>query len=362
MPSLPDPRCYAAAHTNPLLLHAERSIATADATQRMPLTKRLEKDLRERLARGDDETIKGALLDVSSAAAGRVLWRAIDAALGTPDCDSALAAAVFALPVVFVAGHAHAPSVSPGKTSRIAIPGSLADTTKLVRLLEEAGALGSTRNFGIGAALCAADVLLRTSLRALFLQLRAIETGASPRAPDLPPAPIVLDAPGERVELRFIAGLAVTGAQAASLPSAAGDVGRWGMPFTRELIQQLGQPRLSLLPIPRPPLGWFVAHHAGTRARENIALQAFLSRTLREFRAVEGDPSATVTALQPAAVGIKLASRLGSGRSFVHSVSLHPLDDMDEVTTEIFGLLRECRLEDVRVMREVSTEAELARN
>jgi hypothetical protein len=168
----------------------------------------------------------------------------------------------------------------------------------------------------------------------------------------------VLDNPGERVELRFLTGLSVTGAQAVSLPSAAGDIAGWGLPFARELIEQLGRPGLSLLPIPRPPLGWLGAHHAGSRAREDIALQAFVSRTLREFRSTEADPVVEIVALQPSAIGIRLVSRLDPARSVAHSFSLHPLDELSEVLDAILQLLRECRLDNVRLVERLATAAE----
>lgn len=351
MPTLPDPRCYAAADSNPLLKLATASIDAADATQRIPLANRLEEELRRRLALGGDDALSAALHGVSSAAAGRCLWSAMDRVLGKPDPDSALAATVFALPVVFVVGRVSGSGVSSGDTGQFEIPGALPDPSRLARLLEDAGALGSSRNFGMDAGMCTREALLQTPFADIYARMRAIETGSAPQWSQRPAVavPIMLDTPGERVELRFLTGLSVTGAQAVSLPSAAGDIARWGLPFARELIEQLGRPGLSLLPIPRPPLGWLGAHHTGSRAREDIALQAFLSRALREFRSTEADPVVEIVALPPSAIGIRLVSRIEPARSVAHSFSLHPLDELSDVLASILELLRGCRIDDVRL-------------
>ena len=348
MPTLSDPRCYAAADANPLLKLATECADAADATQRLRLAKRLDEAVRRGLALDPDNALNSALLGASSAAAGRCLWNSVDRVLGTPDPDSALAATVFALPIVFVAGRTNDGRAASGGTP-FEIPGILPDPSRLARLLEDAGALGSTRNFGIDAGLCTREALLQMPLARIFAWLRAIETGSAAERLQLPGAPIELDAPGEYVQLRFLTGLAVTGAQAASLASAAGDIGRWGLAFSRELTEQLGGSGLSLLPIPRPPLGWLGAHHMGSRVREDIALQAFLSRTLREFRSTEMDPGVELTALAPEAIGLRLASRLDPARRMTHSLLLHPLDEFDEVLAGILDLLRECRIDDVRV-------------
>jgi hypothetical protein len=86
------------------------------------------------------------------------------------------------------------------------------------------------------------------------------------------------------------------------------------MPFSRELIAQLGQHGLSLLPLPRPPSGLLVAVHEGRRACEEVAFQAFASRALRRLRSETGDPRAEVAALESAAIGVRLSSPFGHHR------------------------------------------------
>lgn len=351
MPTLPDPRCFAAAESEPLLRLATECADVTDATQRTPLAERLRRELRNQLVSGRERSLRERIDHVPSPAAGRCLWEAIDQVLSTPEAHAPLAAAVFAIPVVFVAGG------SPGTE----VSGVIPEPSRLARVLEAAGALGRGCNFGLNGALCTRQSLLGSSFADLFARLRAVETGAPARSWELPPAPITLDDSEEHVELRFLTGIAVSGAQAPSLVSTAADIARWGMPLARELIAQLGQSGLSLLPIPRPPQGWLGAHHAGSRAREELALQAFVSRAVRAFRSTEADPRVRLTALQPSAIGVRLESQLNIVHAVSHLVLLHPLDDLPQVLASMLELFRDCRLDSVELVRSLGSEADFRR-
>ena len=351
MPTLPDPRCFAAPESEPLVRLAIECADAADATQRIPLAERLGRELRIRLVGAGERSVRELIERVPTPAAGRCLWEALDRVLSTPEPHAPLAAAVFAIPVVFVVGGAAGTEV----------PGVVAQPSRLARVLEDAGALGRSWNFGINAALCARQSLLGFSFADLFARLRAVEAGAPLTHWELPPAPIALDSAQEQVELRFLTGIAVTGAQAPSFASTGADIARWGMPLARELIAQLGRSGLSLLPIPRPPLGWLVAHYAGSSAREEIALQAFLSRTVRQFRSTEADPRVKLAALRPSAIGVRLESQLDTAHAVSHLFRLQPLDQLPQVLAGMLALFRDCRLDSVELVESLGSEAEFQR-
>src|SRR5262245_35938028 len=258
MPNLPDPRCFAAGDSNPLQNLAARIAAEPDATQRERFRRELQEDLRQTMRAGRDDLLSAALADVSSPEAGDCLWTAVDQALNTPADDQAtLTASLFAIPVVLV---------TAGPAGR-EIPGVLRDVRKLARVLEQSGALAAHRNFGLNQALCADTSVEAFSLSRLYALLRRVEAERVDIWPDLIPAAIELDGQ-ERVDLRFVTGIIVAGVNAPSLEATAADIGRWGMAFTQQLIAQLAQPDVALLPIPRRPRGLLQALHHGQRARE----------------------------------------------------------------------------------------------
>src|SRR5689334_18930426 len=316
MPILPDPRCFAAPSANPLQELAGRIAAEPDATQRERFLRELRDDLHQTLRAGRDDLLSAALSDVSSPQAGRCLWEAADRALNTPDDPAAtLSASLFALPVVFVAA---------GPDNR-EVPGTLRDVGRLARVLEQHGALGEHRNFGLNQALCAETSVESFSLSSLYALLRRVEKEHIDIWPGLIPAPIELDGDIECVVVRYVTGIIVAGVHAPSLSSTAADVARWGMPFARELIAQLSQRGVTLLPIPRPPHGLLVSLHRGHRAREEIAFQTFLTRVLRQMRSSIGEPEVTLTAVRPDAILICVSSALDAKAAQLHRWQLHPL-------------------------------------
>lgn len=340
MPNLPDPRCFAAGQTNPLENLAARIVAEPDAMQRERFRQELREDLTQTLRAGRDDLLSAAVAEVSSPEAGHCLWAAVDQALNTPaDDKAALAASLFAIPIVLV---------SAGPEGR-EIPGVLKDVRKLARILEEHGALGVHQNFGLNQALCADTSVEAFSLSRLYALLRRVEAERVDIWPDLIPAEIELEG-AERVDLRFVTGIMVAGVNAPPLTSTAADIGRWGMPFARELIAQLTQRGVSVLPIPRSPSGLLKALYHGHRAREEVAFQTFVSRVVRELRASVGEPAVTVVAVRPDAIEVRIAAAMNDATVHVHRWQLHPLDALEDVSRSILDLLAECRVDRIDVV------------
>jgi hypothetical protein len=349
---LPDPRCFAATTANPLARLSAQAVEAADATQRRQLLEQLQRELREALAAGRDDLLTDAVAEVVSPAAGRALWEALDRTINTPaDRQSALAAQVFAIPLVLVTGGLAQAEVS----------GMLRDANAVMRVLESEGALGPARNFELNTVLCA-DVSLEGAFPSvLYRLLRGLESGETGIWSDVIPAAIYLDSAEESAYLRFLTGVVVTPAQSPSFQEMAADIGRWGMPVSRELSAQLGQPGLSLLALPRPPAGPLQAVHAGRLAREEVAFQVFISRALRRLRSELGEPEVEVAALDTDGIGVRLASPLNPQRTENHRWELDVLDDLADVTASILGLLEECRATGVRVLDTVVADADFWR-
>lgn len=337
MKSLPDPRTYAVAAGEPLALLAEKAAIQGSALQHDDAEKILVAAVDSVLASGDAGQISRALSDSTSARARRALHRAAELACNPPQ-HADLAVRVFAVPLVMVAG-----GVESGR-----IPGVIPDVSALRSLFESHGALGPARNFGLGNALVAARALSGFSPALLY----AISHGQEQpdlRQFDFAPADIELVGADEQAHLRFLVGAVVTPRQAPDFTETAGNIGAWGMPFTRELSGQLAQAGMSLLPIPRPPMGFTGALQAGRFAWREIGFQLFLSNNLRKFRSRTGEPDVFVASFADGSVRVRLDSRLDDSFNAEFTWPLDPDDDLAMVGESILGLLAECRLDFVDV-------------
>ena len=299
--------------------------------------------LRAALEAGDDPAIRIALsVPEQSHQASRLLAAAIDSR------GEGIGLRFFAIPLVIVAGS--------GKPCTVA--GALPELHVLRGLLEQHGAIGVTRNFGMGNALVSAEALDALSPSALW---RAAADPAQ-RAPldTLQPEPIAVAGSREQVHLRFLVGAGVTPEHLPSFLESASNIGTWGMPFTREMARQLAQPGLEILPMPRPPQPLTQAAHAGRRAQLEAALSLFLGNNLRRFRMAVGDPEAVLSAhrLDNSAGELRLSLSTPFDESLFEGFAwpLQPQDDVAEVTKLLLDTLNECRVPSVTVLPQVLPE------
>ncbi|MBY0269447.1 MAG: hypothetical protein K2X06_06220 [Burkholderiales bacterium] len=328
--SLPEPRA-ATAVRNPLLDAAAQNDAEPLAA-----------DLGAALAAGDDAVIRAALQGGPPAAVRRV-WQALAAAINGG--GEGIGLQLFAIPLVIVAG----------ARTQLTLPGVLPEIDRVTALLEQHGAVGATRNFGLGNALCAAAALETLSPCALW---RAVRDPAERAVADtLIPEPVAVGPGREQVHLRFLIGAGVTPQHLPSFLESASNIGTWGMPLTRELTRQLAQPGLEVLPMPRPPQPLAKAAYLGRSAQLEAALSLFLSNNLRRFRMSVGDPEAVLSAHALAAGAGEL--RLSLSSPFDDSMlegfcwPLHALDDLDEVAQLFHRALADCRMNDAMVIPRV---------
>jgi len=115
----------------------------------------------------------------------------------------------------------------------------------------------------------------------------------------------------------------------------------------------VGQPGLSLLPIPRPPMSYLQAIEAGKFAASELGFQLFLSAALRKFRARAGEAEAVVAACADGSIRIRLSSPFDASLTQEYVWPLQPGDDMAAVGSSIFSLLAECRVSNVQVAETV---------
>ncbi|KPK31393.1 MAG: hypothetical protein AMJ66_08765 [Betaproteobacteria bacterium SG8_40] len=349
-PAIPDPRRYADNGASPLAAGAHELAASAADSLSSPNT--LAREISGMLARGDEKPVRDALRNAPSAQACRVLYRALDLALtpGFPaDADSDNAVPehgvhlhLFAIPVLLVVGAPAARRIS----------GVVPDTGAIRALFEQSGALGHCRNFGLSNVLAAPEQIDAIPWTTLHSVAHA-QSWAGYAGLDLPPTDIDVEAGRETVHLRFMSGAALTPTDAPAFAEAAGDIGSWGMPLTKELGRQLTTADVSLLAIPRVPRSIVRALQEGWFAVRELGFQLFLSNALRQARMRIGEPDVTVTACPDQTIRIRLTSPFDELLDQTYGWPLSPGDDFEAVATSISTLLEEARVERVVVVPDV---------
>jgi hypothetical protein len=341
MKTLPDSRNYPSFSSNSLVALAQQALRHGSATQHKRAAEDLSDAIGRALGAGDDGLIAQALAQSTSHAVYRMLAAALATALKAPG-EATLHLRIFAIPILIVTG---------GRGPLI-LPALAVDIGELKHVFDVHGALGPMKNFGLSNALVSVAGLAALKPSAAYRLLR--QTGHENFPPlDLPPADIRTAGTEEEVHLRFLTGVSVTSADAPDFTETAGNIGAWGMPFTRALAAQLEQPGLSLLPIPRPPMPYVQAIEAGQFAASELGFQLFLSGALRKFRARVGEADATVSACADGSVRIRLNSPFDTSLTQEFVWALQPGDDIAKVSGSIFSLLAQCRVANVDVAESI---------
>ena len=324
---------------------ASTSVAGADANDAA-----LTEDLLDALRSGDAAWLAGLLAAAPSAAIARQLWRRLIVAWDEAfkRSDDAVAAHLFALPIVIVAGSASA-------TERGRIEGVLAQPDRLQAILVEHDALGGNRNFGLANALASSDVIDVPRLPEL-LSWTLRHTASVPHARSIEPTAMVLTAEAA-VHLRFLIGTALAASSATLLIESR--VGNWGLPLAHELVRQLGTPGAMVLALPRAPRPPLVALQEGRAAQREVGAQLFASNAIRRLRAEVGEPAAVISAHRcPAALGggelrLSLSSVFDSRQAEGFRCPLFAGERAGDVAAMLAALLHDCRVTDVQVLPDV---------
>ena len=339
---LPDPRVWRTPPADSRLHQMAIASLAGDVSARAAL--RLEMDALLDNAAADE--VQALLRDAPSAESYRHLQQMLAALINKPERGEAVIARLFAIPLVIVGGAKKPMQVS----------GTLPDIAAVAALLEQHGVLGAGRNFGLGNALCTMETLDGLPPRLLRQWAAQLRMGGG--------APLELTGNGftvaagrEQVVLRFLAGASVAPAHVPSVTETGSNVGAWGIPFTKLLAQQLAQPGLDLLPIPRAPVALYLASDTGRAAQIELAFSLFLSNAVRQFRMAVGDPAVVLSAhrLEDGASELRVSLSSVFDESMLEGFRwpLYPSDDCPEIISKINSLLMECKVADIRVQERV---------
>jgi len=354
-----DPRTFPDAKSAPAAAQALYALAEASlAAESGQRADAIDGQLRSALLAADGPGLAAIFAGAPSVALTRHLWRALDAGWrgAAASAGAGLAVTVFALPVVIVTGLESAEGDG-------ALPGVLDDPAGIAKILADCGALAGNRTFAFADALVAADAIDIGRLPEILAWQRlpdGLAPGASPPVRALEPAPCAFHAAREAVHLRFLVGTAVAKPGADLLADAS--VGKWGVPFSRELGRQLGAGRVSVLALARAPQRLLPAVAQGRAAQREVSAQMFASNAIRRFRATTGEPAAVISAHRaPDAPGggelrLSLSSPFEPRGAEGFRCPLHPLDRAGDVASMLVDLLRDCRVTDIRVLAGVHAD------
>ncbi len=363
---IPDPRVFpdaASAASDAAAVYALAAAGLdADTGAR---AEALEQELRALLARrlaGDGTALAALFAGAPSVAVARALWRQLDAAWRDAAREEAagLAITVFAVPLVIVAG-------LEGASGERTLPGVLSAPERLVTILQEHGAIAGNRSFALANALVAAEAIAVARLPEIFAWQRlpdSLAPGATLPARVLVPAPLSLVAGRERVHLRFLVGSALAKPGVDLLADAA--VGPWGVPLTRELCRQLGAGDVPLLAMPRAPQRLLPAALSGRIGQREIGAQLFASNAIRKLRATVGEPTAVISAHRAAdapnggELRVSLSSAFEPREAEGFRCPLEAQDRVGDVVAMLTGLLRDCRVTDIRILAGVHPDRDPA--
>jgi len=263
---------------------------------------------------------------------------------------------VVALPLVIVVGR-------EGAGGDGVLPGTLADPSSLAAILREHGALAGNTTFALSNALVATEAIDVWRLPEILASCRLPDSLAAgerlaPHA--FPPAPMEFQSGPEAVHLRFLPGVAM--ARPGADLTADTSVGKWGVPFTRELTVQLPTEGASVLALPRAAQRLLPAVAAGGAAQREVAAQIFASNAIRKFRATVGEPTAVISAHRAAnapgggELRLSLSSPFEPRDAEGFRCPLYPLDRAGDVVTMLIDLLRDCRVTDIRTLAGVHAD------
>ena len=280
------------------------------------------------------------------------MWR--DA---TAPAKADFALTVFALPIVIVGG-------IEGAAEDITHPGILGEPELLAAILREHRALGGNETFALADALVSADALDVPRLPEIFALQRLPESRTAEFSPRiLPPSPLGFPAGREVVHLRLLVGSALA-PQGVDL-LAQTEVGKWGMPFTKELSRQLAASQTSVLALalaPQRPLPALRGPRREARGRRAL----FASNAIRKLRASVGETTAVISAHRaPDAPGggelrLSLSSPFAPRDAEGFRCPLHPLDRVGDVASMLGKLMADCRVTDLRVVSGVHADRDPA--
>ena len=362
MIDIADPRQFPSASSTPhasLFALVASSLAQTSAARAEQIDIEVTMLLVQRLVEGDGSSLVEMFDAAPSAAIARHLWRRLIQAwrqASRPAEGEHVAATLFAIPIVIVAGNQTTSAVPP-------IGGVLDDLARIDAILREHRAIGGSQTLALSGALAASDAIDVGRLPALLRwQREALVVADAER--DLVPAPISMQAATEAAHLRFMVGTAIS-APGVDLLSATESKG-WAMPLAQELARQLAVPGASVLALPHVPASPPAALQQGRAAQRAVGAQLFASNAIRRLRASVGEPCAVISAHRCLAargggeLRLSLSSAFDPRQAEGFRCPLFPTESARDAASMLVELLHDCRVNDVRVLDGIHADRDAA--
>ncbi|MEW9897824.1 hypothetical protein ABWL39_04225 [Chitinivorax sp. PXF-14] len=342
---LPDPRLFARVAPNNVFIRQVMRVLTAgESAERASANAELQRLLRDALEMGDDAGLQGALALAPSQEAYKYLWTELREVLEAAP-EAGQRAVVFAIPVLMVAA---------ANKGQVPVSGKLTDVDALVATLKQHGVFADTPEISLSSRLVTLQTLQSWAPSQLWRWAEHLQDAARGVPVDLPEGGFV--ASSEAVHLRFLVGVALQHAGQPLPVKMGADAAKWGMVLSQQINEQLKQDGLSLLAIPRGPQPLLQAMQSGRFARLEAGLQLLASATIRKIRQAGEDPVAVMSAHDNHELRFTLSARQNSERWEGYVWPLHPLDSVELIRDNAEALLRECRVDDIRVVEEVQPD------
>jgi len=350
---LPDPRVWPAADAaTPIAQHLHTAALEAiDAATRndAAVADAETTAIIERLVATEDGVgLAEALSTAPSFAIARHLWRLVALVEQRyAQRATALRTTLAAIPVVFVAA-------LDSRDGSVKLPGVLPDAPALAALLRDAGEFGGAQAFALAPALAGVDAIDVATLPGHIHRMTLAEQAVAAIDPvDIEPKPIIVDGGNECIHLRFIVAAVLTAP--GTNPLRTSTISVWGIGFAQALARQLQTPRVSLLALPRPPQRLVTAVQAGRAIQREVSAQVFASNAIRKLRASVGEPTAIISAHRSAdtreggELRMSLSSAFAPREAEGFRCPIYAYESVQDVAAMLTGLLRDCRVDDVRV-------------
>jgi hypothetical protein len=362
MTDIADPREFPAAADTPyapIFALVDSSLAETSTARADDVDHAVTMQLVQRLEAGDGSWLTGLFDAAPSVAIARHLWRRLIQAwrhASRAAEGEQIAATLFALPVVIVAGNQTSSTMPP-------VDGVLSDLERIGAILREHRALGGSQTFALASALVAADAIDVARMPALLRWQREALAGADADR-DLAPAPIAMQAGNEAAHLRFIVGTALSTPAVDLL--AETDAKGWALPLAQELGRQLAIAGASVLALPRVPATPPAAIQQGRAAQRAVGAQLFASNAIRRLRASVGEPCAVISAHRcPSAPGggelrLSLSSAFDPRQAEGFRCPLFPTETAGDIASMLIELMHDCRVSDVRVKDGIHADRDVA--
>lgn len=337
---LPDPRSYSTNDVkNSVVLQLNSVLLETDSKKRQEKQVSLEFLLSQYLEQGQEEAPVVALSLVPSHKAYQHLWRTLKTLVMSNNLPQQ--AQIFAIPIITVAG-----SSKPAQLSN-----KLSNIDKILSCFKNHHLISEKADIFLDSHLYTAETLASISLPQLYLWQKSLQYASGGLPISLQSEPYTLEKQG--VFLRYLIGVAMRTPAIAHPIKLNQEIGSWGLAFAELLQDELKQEGTTLFAIPRPPQPLLDALDNGQSTYLDIALQVFVSDTLKKLRLQHKTPTASVSCHENNEIKIVISSNETPEKWESFGWSLHPLDQPAMIGQNIHQLLVECQVHDILLVPDI---------